>query len=80
MFVPFLIGIPEVGSAPWRPSAHSTTAVAPDVPQNGKRTDLPVPSALVTLSERQRPEPRLRCPASVIATTIDPDKKPPYLG
>ena len=35
MFVSFLIGIPEVVSAPWRPSAHSTTAVAPDVPQNG---------------------------------------------
>ena len=35
MFVSFLIGIPEVGSAPRRPSARSTTAVAPDVPQNG---------------------------------------------
>ena len=33
--VPFLMGIPEVGSAPWRPTARSTTAVAPDVPQNG---------------------------------------------
>ena len=52
MFVSFLIGIPEVGSALGCPTAHSTTAVAPDVPQNGKRTDLPVPSALVTLSER----------------------------
>ena len=35
VFVSFLIGIPEVRSAPRRPSAHSTTAVAPDVPQNG---------------------------------------------
>ena len=30
-----MIGIPEVGPAPRRPSARSTTAVAPDVPQNG---------------------------------------------
>ena len=35
MFVSFLIDIPEVASAPRRPSAHSTAAVAPDVLQNG---------------------------------------------
>ena len=40
-FVSFLIGISEVAAGPGCPTAHSTTAVAPDVPQNGKRTDLP---------------------------------------
>ena len=71
VFVSFLIGISEVTAGPGCPTAHSTAAVAPDVPQNGKRTDLPVPTALVTLSERQRPEPRLRCSASVC---IVPDR------
>ena len=71
VFVSFLIGTPEVGAGPGCPTARSTTAVAPDVPRNGKRTDLLLPSALVTLSERQRPEPRLRCSASVC---IAPDR------
>ena len=51
MFVSFLIGIPEVGAGPGCPTARSTTAVAPDVPQNGKRT-VRIWTALVTLSAR----------------------------
>ena len=35
VFVPFLMGISEVGTTPRRPSSSSTAAVADVVPQNG---------------------------------------------
>ena len=65
VFVPFLMGISEVGTTPRRPSSSSTAAVADVVPQNGLSLVAGSWRQFDTASARWRREPRLHGSASV---------------
>ena len=65
VFVPFLMGISEVGTTPRRPSSSSTAAVADVVPQNGLSLVAGSWRQFDTARARWRPEPRLHGSASV---------------
>jgi len=65
VFVPFLMGISEVGTTPRRPSSSSTAAVADVVPQNGLSLVAGSWWQFDTASARWWPEPRLHGSASV---------------
>ena len=65
VFVPFLMGILEVGPTPRRPSSSSTAAVADVVPQNGLSLVAGSRRQFDTARARWRPEPRLHGSASV---------------
>ena len=59
VFVPFLMGISEVGPTPRRPSSSSTAAVADVVPQNGLSLVAGSWRQFDTASARWWPEPQL---------------------
>ena len=65
VFVPFLMGISEVGPMPRRPSSSNTTAVADFLPHNGLSLVAGSRRQFDTASARWRPEPRLHGSASV---------------
>ena len=65
VFVPFLMGISEVGTTPRHPSSSSTAAVADVVPQNGLSLVAGSWRQFDTARARWRPEPRLHGSASV---------------